>query len=81
MYTRYFLSLRDGDFEVIDENPGTVGGYNKIVMEVYGAEVYGKLKFESEPIEFKEFLKQNHWGRVHTSAATVAVMPKFMKRK
>ena len=61
--------------KVIDENPGTVGGYNKSVMEVYGAEVYGK-NLNQEPIEFK-VPKTESQGRVHTSAATVAVMPKF----
>ncbi|MCB9310635.1 MAG: peptide chain release factor 1 [Lewinellaceae bacterium] len=76
MYTRYFES-QGWRFEVIDENPGTVGGYNKIVMEVYGAEVYGKLKFESGAHRVQRVPKTESQGRVHTSAATVAVMPKF----
>jgi peptide chain release factor 1 len=76
MYTRYFES-QGWKMEVIDENPGTVGGYNKIVMEVYGSDVYGKLKFESGAHRVQRVPKTESQGRVHTSAATVVVMPKF----
>ncbi|MEZ4909413.1 MAG: peptide chain release factor 1 [Saprospiraceae bacterium] len=76
MYTKYFES-QGWKYEVIDENVGTVGGYNKIVMEVYGADVYGKLKFESGAHRVQRVPKTESQGRVHTSAATVAVMPKF----
>ncbi len=76
MYSKYFES-QGWKTEVIDENPGSVGGYNKIVMEVYGAEVYGKLKFESGAHRVQRVPKTESQGRVHTSAATVAVMPKF----
>lgn len=63
--------------EVLDENPGTVGGYNKLVAEVYGEDVYGKLKFESGAHRVQRVPKTESQGRVHTSAATVVVMPKF----
>ncbi|MGB4839404.1 MAG: peptide chain release factor 1 [Saprospiraceae bacterium] len=76
MYTKYFES-QGWKMEVIDENPGSVGGYNKIVMEVYGADVYGKLKFESGAHRVQRVPKTESQGRVHTSAATVVVMPKF----
>lgn len=76
MYTKYFEG-QGWKMEVLDENPGTVGGYNKVVMEVYGAEVYGKLKFESGAHRVQRVPKTESQGRVHTSAATVAVMPKF----
>lgn len=76
MYSKYFES-QGWKTEVLDENPGTVGGYNKVVMEVYGAEVYGKLKFESGAHRVQRVPKTESQGRVHTSAATVAVMPKF----
>lgn len=76
MYSKYFES-QGWKTEVIDENPGTVGGYNKIVMEVYGADVYGKLKFESGAHRVQRVPKTESQGRVHTSAATVVVMPKF----
>jgi peptide chain release factor 1 len=76
MYMKYF-ETQNWKVEVLDENPGTVGGYNKVVMEVYGAEVYGKLKFESGAHRVQRVPKTESQGRVHTSAATVAVMPKF----
>jgi peptide chain release factor 1 len=76
MYSKYFES-QGWKVEVIDENPGSVGGYNKIVMEVVGAEVYGKLKFESGAHRVQRVPKTEAQGRVHTSAATVVVMPKY----
>jgi peptide chain release factor 1 len=76
MYSKYF-ETQGWKTEVIDENPGSVGGYNKIVMEVYGAEVYGKLKFESGAHRVQRVPKTEAQGRVHTSAATVVVMPKY----
>lgn len=76
MYTKYFES-QGWKVEVLDENPGTVGGYNKIVIEVFGEDVYGKLKFESGAHRVQRVPKTESQGRVHTSAATVAVMPKF----
>ncbi|MFN8337750.1 MAG: peptide chain release factor 1 [Saprospiraceae bacterium] len=76
MYTKYFEN-QGWKTEVLDENPGSVGGYNKIVMEVYGADVYGKLKFESGAHRVQRVPKTESQGRVHTSAATVVVMPKF----
>jgi peptide chain release factor 1 len=76
MYSKYF-ETQGWKTEVIDENPGSVGGYNKIVLEVYGAEVYGKLKFESGAHRVQRVPKTEAQGRVHTSAATVVVMPKY----
>lgn len=76
MYSKYFES-QGWKMEVLDENPGSVGGYNKIVMEVFGADVYGKLKFESGAHRVQRVPKTESQGRVHTSAATVVVMPKF----
>lgn len=76
MYTKYF-ETKGWKTEIIDENPGTVGGYNKIVLEVYGDDVYGKLKFESGAHRVQRVPKTESQGRVHTSAATVAVLPKF----
>lgn len=76
MYSKYFEG-QGWKMEVLDENPGTVGGYNKIVLEVYGQDVYGKLKFESGAHRVQRVPKTESQGRVHTSAATVVVMPKF----
>jgi len=76
MYNKYFETM-GWKTELLSENEGTVGGYNKIVIEVYGKEVYGKLKFESGAHRVQRVPKTESQGRVHTSAATVAVMPKF----
>ncbi len=76
MYTKFF-ETQNWKVELIDINEGTVGGYNKIVMEVTGDDVYGRLKFESGAHRVQRVPKTESQGRVHTSAATVVVMPKF----
>ena len=76
MYNKYF-ETQGWKTEVVDINEGTVGGYNKIVIEVYGNDVYGKLKFESGAHRVQRVPKTESQGRVHTSAATVVVLPKF----
>jgi peptide chain release factor 1 len=76
MYTRYFAA-QGWEVEVLDENPGTAGGYAKIVLEVSGENVYGKLKFESGAHRVQRIPDTEAKGRVHTSAATVAVLPKM----
>ena len=77
MYLRYFSTQDDWEVEIIDENEGTVGGYSKIVLEVSGTDVYGKLKFESGAHRVQRIPATESKGRVHTSAASVVVMPKF----
>ena len=76
MYSRYFESQR-WKVDIITVNEGSVGGYNKLVLEITGEEVYGKLKFESGAHRVQRVPKTESQGRVHTSAATVAVMPKL----
>jgi peptide chain release factor 1 len=76
MYMRYFDTV-GWKTELIDANEGSVGGYNKIVLEVYGEDVYGKLKFESGAHRVQRVPETEAKGRVHTSAATVAIMPKY----
>lgn len=76
MYSRYFES-EGWAVEVLQTNEGTVGGYNKLVLEISGNEVYGKLKFESGAHRVQRVPQTESQGRVHTSAATVAVMPKL----
>ncbi|MCG8328188.1 MAG: peptide chain release factor 1 [Chitinophagales bacterium] len=76
MYTRYFES-QGWKVETVDVNEGTVGGYNKLVLEISGEDVYGKLKFESGAHRVQRVPKTESQGRVHTSAATVVVMPKL----
>jgi len=76
MYTKFFES-QNWKTEVLDANEGTAGGFNKLVIEVSGDEVFGMLKFESGAHRVQRVPKTESQGRVHTSAATVAVIPKF----
>jgi len=76
MYSKYFEE-QGFKFEVLYENEGTSGGFNKLVLEVTGDKVFGKLKFESGAHRVQRVPKTESQGRVHTSAATVVVMPKF----
>lgn len=76
MYSRYF-STQGWEVELLDETPGTVGGYSKLVLDVSGENVYRKLKFESGAHRVQRVPETEAKGRVHTSAATVAVLPKM----
>ncbi|NJL75370.1 MAG: peptide chain release factor 1 [Saprospiraceae bacterium] len=76
MYSRFF-ERKGWKTEVINVTEGAVGGYSKIVLEVNGADVYGRLKFESGAHRVQRVPKTESQGRVHTSAATVVVMPKL----
>ena len=76
MYTRYF-DMQGWKYEVLTESEGSVGGYSKIVMDVNGTDVYGKLKFESGAHRVQRVPDTEASGRIHTSAATVAVIPKM----
>lgn len=76
MYTRYF-DTHNLKYEILDVNEGNVGGYNKVVLDISGHNVYGILKFESGAHRVQRVPKTEAQGRVHTSAATVVVMPKM----
>jgi len=76
MYTYYF-NEKKFDVEVVTINEGTVGGYSKIILQVSGDNAYGALKYESGAHRVQRVPKTESQGRVHTSAATVAVMPVF----
>jgi len=76
MYKRY-IETQGWKYEVLDETEGTVGGFSKLVFEVSGDEDYSKLKFESGAHRVQRVPKTESQGRVHTSAATVAVIPKM----
>jgi peptide chain release factor 1 len=60
---------------LLSESEGTVGGYKEVLLEVTGEDVYGTLKFESGVHRVQRVPDTEQSGRVHTSAATVAVMP------
>ncbi len=76
MYSRYF-DAQGWKVEALEINEGTVGGYSKLNLEIQGDGVYGKLKFESGAHRVQRVPKTESQGRVHTSAATVAVIPKL----
>lgn len=74
MYTRY-CERRGWKTALVSESEGTVGGYKEVQLEVTGDDVYGTLKFESGVHRVQRVPATETSGRVHTSAATVAVMP------
>jgi peptide chain release factor 1 len=74
MYLRY-CGKKGWKTAVVSESEGTVGGYKEVIVEVSGEDVYGTLKFESGVHRVQRVPNTETQGRVHTSAATVAVMP------
>ncbi|MCB9245319.1 MAG: peptide chain release factor 1 [Flavobacteriales bacterium] len=74
MYQRYCAN-KGWQTELVDVVEGTVGGYNKVIFNVNGKDVYGTLKFESGVHRVQRVPETESQGRVHTSAATVAVLP------
>ncbi len=74
MYLRY-CAKKGWKTSIVSESEGTVGGYKEVVVEVNGEDVYGTLKFESGVHRVQRVPNTETQGRVHTSAATVAVMP------
>lgn len=76
MYSKYAESRR-WQVEVLSENRAEHGGYNKIITRVIGRGAYSQLKFESGAHRVQRVPETESQGRVHTSAATVAIMPEI----
>ncbi len=74
MYQRYAES-RPWQVDVIDQNETEAGGFNKVIFEVKGPMAYSRLKFESGVHRVQRVPATESQGRVHTSAASVAVFP------
>ena len=74
MYTKYIES-RGWKYEINSFSEGTAGGYKEVVLKVTGAGVYGVLKYESGVHRVQRVPQTETQGRVHTSAASVAVLP------
>ena len=74
MYQRY-ADLRRWKVEVLSESEGTVGGYKEIIAEIRGKGVFARLKYESGVHRVQRVPDTETSGRIHTSAATVAVLP------
>jgi peptide chain release factor 1 len=76
MYTRYAENRR-WHVEVLSDSPGEHGGYKEIVARIEGAGAYSKLKFESGTHRVQRVPETESQGRIHTSAATVAILPEL----
>lgn len=74
MYVRY-SETRGWKVEIMDENWGATSGYREVVLSVKGDNVYGDMKYESGVHRVQRVPETEARGRVHTSAATVAVLP------
>jgi peptide chain release factor 1 len=74
MYLRY-AEQRHWEVEVLSESPGEHGGYKEIIARIVGQGAYSRLKFESGAHRVQRVPETEAQGRIHTSAATVAVLP------
>ena len=74
MYSKY-AEKQGWKVNLVDYNEGTAGGYKEIIFEVNGENVYGTMKFESGVHRVQRVPQTETQGRVHTSAATVIVLP------
>jgi peptide chain release factor 1 len=74
MYERY-ASLKGWKVEVLSASEGEAGGYKEIIATITGRGVFAKLKFESGVHRVQRVPETEAGGRIHTSAATVAVLP------
>ncbi|MFR0553456.1 peptide chain release factor 1 [Loigolactobacillus coryniformis subsp. coryniformis] len=76
MYMRY-AEKQGWKVETVDETPTEVGGFKSVVIMISGDSVYSKLKFENGAHRVQRVPQTESQGRVHTSTATVAVMPEY----
>ena len=74
MYARYAQD-KGWDVDVIDSNPTGIGGFKEIVFEVKGKRAFSRLKYERGAHRVQRVPSTEAGGRIHTSAATVAVLP------
>jgi len=74
MYSRY-AELKGWKVEIVSQNEGTSGGFKEVVAEIKGRGVFARLKFESGVHRVQRVPATEASGRIHTSAATVAVLP------
>jgi peptide chain release factor 1 len=74
LYTRY-AQVQHWKVEVMDSNPSDLGGYNKVVLEIQGRGAFSRLKYERGVHRVQRVPETEAQGRIHTSTATVAVLP------
>lgn len=77
LYTMYkgYATKQGWRMEIVEASESEAGGYKQIIAEIKGTDVFSKLKFESGAHRVQRVPKTESQGRVHTSAATVAVLP------
>jgi len=78
MYTKY-ADKKKWKTEVVDYNEGTSGGFKEIIFKITGEDVYGTMKYEAGVHRVQRVPQTETQGRVHTSAATVMVLPEAEK--
>ena len=76
MYTRY-SEISGWKLEIMEESPTELGGYREVICSVKGKDVFARLKFESGVHRVQRVPSTESGGRIHTSAATVAVLPEL----
>jgi peptide chain release factor 1 len=74
MYTR-FAQLQGWQVEIMDSNPSDLGGFNRIAFEIQGKGAFSRLKYERGVHRVQRVPDTEAQGRIHTSTATVAVLP------
>ena len=74
MYSK-FAQDKKWKISVVDTSEGTAGGFKEVIFEIAGEDVYGVLKYESGVHRVQRVPQTETQGRVHTSAATVMVLP------
>ena len=74
MYTRY-AETRGWKIEPLDSSPSDLGGFKEIIFQVTGTDVFKRLKYESGVHRVQRVPATEAQGRIHTSTATVAVLP------
>jgi peptide chain release factor 1 len=74
MYSRY-SDVQGWKVKLVSESLGEMGGYKEVILEIQGDSVYSKLKFESGVHRVQRVPATESGGRVHTSTATIAIMP------
>ncbi|MFH1120420.1 MAG: peptide chain release factor 1 [Bacteroidota bacterium] len=74
MYTKY-CETKGWKIDLVDFTEGTVGGYKEIILNISGENVYGLMKYESGVHRVQRVPQTETQGRVHTSAASVVVLP------
>lgn len=78
MYDRY-AAMHGWSFEILDANETGLGGYREAVARISGRNVFGRLKYESGVHRVQRVPETESSGRIHTSAATVAVLPEALE--